>query len=151
MALEDDIRTLDGVGLFSLLNADQLRLLAFGAERVRLLKGRELYRPGARADCAYVVQEGAVDLFEDTEGQRRVLATATPGSMLGEFALISETERMTGAIAAEDSVVIRLNRSLFRRVLEEYPEVAARIHDEIAHRLATMVQRLSRLEARFTD
>ncbi len=151
MALEDDIRSLSGVGLFTELNSEQLRLLAFGAERVRLLKGRDLYRQGQRADCAFVVVEGRIDLYSEDHGQRRILHSAGPGTMLGEFALISETERLTGAYAAEDSVVIRLNRNLFRRVLEEYPDIAARLHAEIADQLKTMIRRLTALESRFVD
>lgn len=151
MSLEDDIRSITGIGLFAELTAEQLRLLAFGAERVRLLKGRDLYRAGQRADCAYVVAEGSIDLYDEVDNERRVLKSAGPGTMLGEFALISETERLTGAAAAEDSVVIRLNRSLFRRVLEEYPEIAAKIHDEISNQLQKMIARLSLLESRFAD
>ena len=151
VTLEDDIRSLTGVGLFAQLNKEQLRLMAFGAERIRVLQGRDLYRQHARADCAYVVADGKIELYSDDNGERRVLQTVGPGAMLGEFALICETERLTGAMAAEDSSVIRLNRSLFRRVLEEYPDIASRLHKEIAARLGDMVDKLTKLESRFIN
>ena len=44
--------------------------------------------------------------------------------MLGELALIADTHRLTGADAEIDTDVLRLNRKLFRRILEEYPELA---------------------------
>lgn len=151
MALDDDIRVLSQVRLFEPLGKEQLRLLAFGAETMKLPKGRELYKEGRKADCAFVVAEGAIDLFRIQRGERRIVQTAGPGTMLGEIALIAETDRPTGAIAAEDTVVIRLNRNLFRRILEEYPEVAERLHDAIADALRDMIAKLSRLESRFAD
>lgn len=151
MALEDDIRVLSQVRLFESLGKEQLRLLAFGAETMKLPKGRELYREGGKADCAFVVAEGAVDLYRLHQGEHHVIQTAGPGTMLGEIALITETERPSGAVAAKDSVVIRLNRTLFRRILEEYPDVATRLHDAIAEALQDMIEKLSRLENRFAD
>jgi CRP-like cAMP-binding protein len=151
MALEDDIRVLSQVRLFEPLGKEQLRLLAFGAETIKLPKGRELYKEGRRADCAFVVAEGAIELFRLKDSTRQVVQTAGPGTMLGEIALIAETDRPTGAAAAEDSVVIRLNRNLFKRILEEYPEVAARLHDSIADALRDMIAKLTRLEGRFAD
>lgn len=151
MALEDDIRVLSQVRLFESLGKEQLRLLAFGAETMKLPKGRELFREGSKADCAFVIAEGAVDLFRLRQGERHVIQRAGPGTMLGEFALIAQTDRPAGAVAAEDSVVIRLNRALFRRILEEYPEVAERLHDAIAGALRDMIEKLSRLEGRFAE
>jgi CRP-like cAMP-binding protein len=151
MALADDIKVLSQVRLFEPLGEEQLRLLAFGAETMKLPKGRELYKEGRKADCAYVVAQGAVDLFRMLRGQRQVVQTAGPGTMLGEIALIADTDRPTSAVAAEDSVVIRLNRTLFRRILEEYPEIAARLHDSIADALRDMIAKLSRLESRFSE
>jgi hypothetical protein len=58
MAIEDDIRILETVGLFETFTRDQLRLLAFGTERLVLREGRELYREGQAADCAYVIDRG---------------------------------------------------------------------------------------------
>ncbi len=58
MAIEDDIRILETVGLFGTFTRDQLRLLAFGTERLVLREGRELYREGQSADCAYVIDRG---------------------------------------------------------------------------------------------
>ena len=57
---------------------------------------------------------------------------AEAGGTLDEMALIVHSRRKAGAYAEEDSEVIRLNRSLFRRILEEYPEVAAALRDRIA-------------------
>lgn len=150
MALDDDIRILSGVGLFEELTPEQLRLLAFGAENMRLSAGRELYREGQKADCAYVIARGSVSLSRQRNGERQVLETLGESSILGELALIADTTRLTSAVAETDTEVIRVNRMLFRRILEEYPEVAIALHRRISRDLEALIKRIGELGPRFS-
>lgn len=151
MALDDDIRILSGVSIFEDLSGDQLRLLAFGAERLTLAKDRELYREGQNAECGYVVASGEIHLFREQPRGRQIVQSVKPGMILGELALVTQTTRLTGAVAAEQSEVIRINRSLFRRMLEEYPETAAALHERLSARLKEMLRAISRLDRRFEE
>ncbi|MGN6469883.1 MAG: cyclic nucleotide-binding domain-containing protein [Rhizobiaceae bacterium] len=152
MALDDDIRLISGVPLFASFTPDQLRLLAFGAENMRLAPGQLLYEAGARADGAFVVAEGSIGLFrEDADGERVLLATIGRGAMLGELALIADAVRPTGAVALEETDLVRLSRKLFHRILQEYPELAAALRDHIAGNLAAMVEEIDALGPRFSE
>ncbi|MFC0244621.1 cyclic nucleotide-binding domain-containing protein [Falsochrobactrum ovis] len=144
MALDDDIRILSTVGLFESFTPEQLRLLAFGAERLVLRAGRELFREGQSADCGYIIVSGNITLFQETETQRVKIRTVGPGAMLGEMALIAQTSRLTGAVAEEETEVIRISRAIFRRILEEYPDAAASLH---AHISRDLLQLISEIEA----
>ena len=151
MALEDDIRILSGVGLFGELTNEQLRLLAFGAEQVRLSAGREIYREGATADCAYVVASGTVVLYRDGGGEAVAVARVGPGALLGEMALITQTTRLTYAAAETDVELIRLSRSLFRRILQEYPQAAAELHSRMLEELQEFLLKIEQLGPKFSD
>jgi CRP-like cAMP-binding protein len=151
MALDDDIRILSGVDLFSGFTQEQLRLLAFGTETVRLKSGRELYREGAPADCAFVLVDGRIGLYRNREGQRVNVGTVEPGAILGEFALIAESRRLTGAMAETEIELIRVNRTLFRRILQEYPDLAALLHDRIAADLQAMLDKIGGLSTKFAE
>lgn len=125
MALKDDIALFQQLSIFEGLSDDHLRLLAFGAERRRLEKGHVLFRQGASADSAFVITKGRLKLsMHAATGGDRQLGEAGPGSILTEIAMITEAERHFTASAIEESEVIRISRILFRRMLEEYPEVA---------------------------
>lgn len=149
MALDDDIRILQRVPLLEGFTAEQLRLLAFGAESLRVRAGRDLYAEGADADCAYVVASGEIELYRETDGKRSVSGRAGPGALLGELALIAGGTRPTSAVAVHDTEVIRLGRTIFRRILEEYPELAATLHRRIAGELNDLVSRLERVRTKF--
>ena len=119
MALDDDVRILSGVKLFHGFADEQLRLIAFGAERIRLPAGRRLFREADEADSAYVVVSGGVRVFNEDKGQKAPLAIVGAGALLGELALIADTRRLTSAVADSDTEVLRLDRRSFRRILEE--------------------------------
>ena len=125
MALKDDIALFRQLSIFEGLSEEHLRLLAFGAERRRLEKGHVLFRQGAAADSAFVVTKGRLKLsIHAPTGGERPLDEAATGAILTEIAMITEAERHFTATALEESEVIRISRILFRRMLEEYPEVA---------------------------
>lgn len=149
MALDDDIRVLSAVRLFEGFTQEQLRLLAFGAETTVLPAERKLYREDDEADSAYVVVSGRIALYRETDGRRIAIGTAGPGSILGELALIADTRRLTSASAAADSEVLRLNRKMFRRILDEYPDVAVRLHQRVTDELQAFLQRIEMLAPRF--
>lgn len=149
MALDDDIRILGSVSLFETLLPEQLRLLAFGAERLVLRAGRELFREGQSADCAYIVVSGSISLFRETEEGRITIRSVGSGAMLGEMALIAQTSRLTGAAAEAETEVIRISRSIFRRILEEYPEVAASLHAHISKNLIDLISQIEKIGPRF--
>lgn len=149
LALDEDIRVLSGVGLFEGFTHEELRLLAFGAERIALPADRKLYREEDEADSAYVVIRGRVVLYRERPGGPAVIGTVSQGAMLGELALVADTRRLTSAAAETDAELLRLTRRMFRRILEEYPDTAVLLHKRIAEDLQAMVRRIERLAPRF--
>ncbi len=150
MALNDDIALLSLVPLFAGIDEDKLRLIAFGAERRRLNRGQQLFREGAPADCAYAVASGSFTLTRSlVDGSTETIDTVGRGTLLSELAMISFVERKFTATAEEDSEVIRINRPLFRRMLEEYPEVAVVVETRIRDNLQTMISKMQKLARKF--
>lgn len=151
MGIDSDVVALSKVPLFSGFASEHLRLIAFGTEHLKIAKGRELYRQGETGDCGFLILDGAVNLVEDRGKDRHIVHTAGHGTLLGELALIASNQRSTGAVAATDCEVIRISRSLFRRVLEEYPELAASLHAAVSQRFSGFIRDVTKLDKRFGD
>jgi CRP-like cAMP-binding protein len=130
MSIEDDIAFLERVPTLGLLGRDALRILAIGAESRYLHDGNVLFSQGEPADAGYVVQEGLLGLAP----VRGETLTVGPGTLLGELALLTETQRPVTATALEPSTVIRIPRTLFLKMLEGYPEAAVRLRDSFIAR-----------------
>jgi CBS domain-containing protein len=100
-----------------------------------------LFFAGETADSGYFVHSGAITLLEDGVGpkaERRV----NEGALIGESALYAPAERRVSARAAEDSVVMRIPRETFRRVLTEFPAGADKIRAALAVRMRRLVDGL---------
>ena len=151
MALNDDIALLSTVPLFSDISEDKLRLIAFGAERRKMQAGQMLFREGTGADCAFVVASGRFELTRTgKDGQTIPLGFAERGTLLGELAMVTAVNRSMTAIAPDTAEVIRINRPLFRRMLEEYPEIAGIVRSRIDANLAAFNADLDKIAGRFT-
>tara|TARA_R110002020_G_scaffold24826_9_gene81168 strand:+ start:4753 stop:5211 length:459 start_codon:yes stop_codon:yes gene_type:complete len=150
MALNDDIALLSTVSLFRDIGEDKLRLIAFGAERRKLQAGQVLFREGTPADCAFVVADGRFELTrKGRDGQTTQLGMAERGALLGELAMVTAVDRTMTAIAPDNAEVIRINRPLFRRMLEEYPDIAGIVRQRISDNLAALNAGLGKIAGRF--
>lgn len=146
MGLEDDIAFLEQVPVLSLLGKPALRILAIGAESRRLQSGAVLFYAGDPADGGYVVQDGSILLEPANPGDGGEIV-AGPGALLGELALLTDTVRPASATAIETSVVIRISRSLFLKMLEGYPAAAKRLRDTFAGQVDDFSRELESVRA----
>ncbi|MEL4073438.1 cyclic nucleotide-binding domain-containing protein [Ochrobactrum sp. GPK 3] len=151
MSLDEDIHILGRVRLFGSFSPEKLRLLAFGTERLKLRPGRKLFQEGQKADYAYIILSGNILLFRENDKARKFIYHVGPGTMLGEMALIIHTSRPTSAVVEGETEVLRISRSIFRRIIEEYPDLAARIHDCISCNMLNFIRDIEKMAPRFAN
>jgi CRP-like cAMP-binding protein len=125
MSIDDDIAFLERVPMLAELGGNALRILAIGAESYSVGAGEVLFAPGQSADCAYVVQRGS--FVVKPEGANGIESLAEGGSLLGETALLIDAPRRASATAREDSIVLRISRAMFVKMLESNPDAAQRL------------------------
>jgi CRP-like cAMP-binding protein len=143
MTIEDDIAFLKRVPTFAQLGFSALQIVAIGSETKQLADGDVLFRAGETADAGYVIQEGALKLTRRDPKQSDSGVTLGPGVLVGELALLTETIRPATATAAGPTIVIRVSRSLFRKVLEGFPEAARITRDRLTERANQAAEELS--------
>ncbi|MCO5090520.1 Crp/Fnr family transcriptional regulator [Bosea sp. (in: a-proteobacteria)] len=146
MALDDDMALLARQPLLNLMERDALRLLAFAAESRTLRAGDVLFRVGEPSDGAVLVVSGSVALTAGEDG-KPADEIAGPGALIGELALFTSVPRQVTAIAREPAQVMRLPRSVMRRVLGESPDSAEAIAAAIGDRLRGFVDELAAVRA----
>jgi CRP-like cAMP-binding protein len=147
VSIENDIAFFERVPSLRLIGRDALRVLAIGAESRYLDAGEVLFHAGDAADSGYIIQEGSFTLKPGTSGDGPGII-ASPGMLLGELALLAETERPATAIAREPSAVIRLTRNLFLRMLESFPDAAVKLREQLIVRATQSVKDIEKVRAR---
>jgi CRP-like cAMP-binding protein len=141
MSLDDDIAFFEQVPTFAALGKQALRILAIGAETRRLQSGAVLYYAGDLADGGYLVQQGSLLLEPGVPSDGKEIIVG-PGTLVGELALISDMVCPMTATAQEPTVVIRVSRSQFRKMLEGYPAAAVKLRDVMATRIDAWTREL---------
>lgn len=142
MALDDDVNKLREIELFQRFEPEALRLFAFGAETRLLRAGDTLFRRGEASDGGYILMSGSIAIATTDDG-RPAEKIVHPVALIGEVALMASTTRPATAIAREPTTVLKAQRALFHRVLEEYPMTAARVRAFFAARLKNLAQILT--------
>jgi CRP-like cAMP-binding protein len=145
MTIEDDIAFLGRVPMLQRLGAGALRILAIGAESYSVETGQQLFAAGDSADCAYVVEQGSFVLTPESPTDPETIAETA--SLVGESALLIESPRRATATAREDSIVLRISRAMFLKMLESNAEAAQRLREIFAARADQSARDMEKVQA----
>ncbi len=151
-SLDSDVELLRTIPFFHGFAEEHLKLIAFSAESRSLPDKLLLYDEGQLLHSAYVIASGSL------RGQHKIKDTDRiesrqigPGVILGERALILDV-RADEAVRVESRTrVLQIRKVMFRRLLQEYPEIAVtlrtRMTREVIHTASALSAVAERLKA----
>jgi voltage-gated potassium channel len=123
-AASDD---LVGIPLFDALDSDDRAALASWFELEAVSAGVRLTGEGAIGYSFFVLREGTASVSIDSIEVR----TLGPGEFFGELALLGDGRRTATVTTESPSQVLVLFGTEFRRLQQEYPELAERIESNL--------------------
>jgi CRP/FNR family cyclic AMP-dependent transcriptional regulator len=110
------------VPLFSLLDDDELNVLAGLIELREFADKQRIYKAGEASDTAYVVMSGAVEVtLLDEDGQDVTFSTPRHGEFFGFASMLEGVPHQTTAIAVETSKCLEIDRKDISILLEKKP------------------------------
>jgi len=130
------IEILRNITLFQGLHIEQLDLIGKSLELQRLEKGCFLFREGERADTLFVLVSGRLEVSRrDARGLRFRLAQVEPGACLGEMGISTGAPRSADVLAIEESILLRISRLQFERLIRSEPTFATRLIADLSQKL----------------
>jgi len=137
------------IPLFSGLDRTAFTVVCAASRRLSLGKGEYLFREGDPADTIYVIKAGSFKLVKHTETEDEViLHIAGIGEILGETALFQTSRQQpASAVALEPSKACGLDRKTFSRIIQEHPDIAVRIIENLGTRLYSFMEHISDLSS----
>lgn len=87
-------------------------------------------REGEPAESFYLIVSGTIHIERDG----RFVRSMSDGGFLGEIGLLEGTERSATATCRTDCALIEFGSHEFRRVVETFPDVRARVESAVARR-----------------
>src|SRR5204862_6218082 len=106
------------VSPFSKVGDNELRLLECTMDRLRFAKGQVVFREGQPSEDIFVIESGQMVIQRDTPFGSQVLATIPSNGLFGEMNFIDGRTRSADAVAAEDTVLLRIAHDSLRRIFE---------------------------------
>jgi len=133
--LDQEIDLLRKIPMFAKLSAAKLKLLAFTSELVRYSPGDEIFHEGDRADCAYVIMEGSIDIMTETDSGPIVAATLEQNQLFGELALFNGAPRIASIRASNRVTVMKISEEMFLKLLSENSDMALDVMRQLSTKL----------------
>ena len=126
---------LSTVSLFQDLDAETLAALAPLLAVKKVKAGEAIFRELDQSDALYIVETGQLAVSKYVSGETDIVLTRFyPGDFFGEMGLFDAAPRSASVYCELDSVLWKLDRHVFHSLLNERPEIGARI----CYRLVTV-------------
>lgn len=98
-------------------------------------KGDILFREGETSKDLYIIQNGIVKIFKETDGKRLPIALVHAGQFIGELSFFDGKPRSATAEAATDLKVVKLDQAKLDKEIRKLPSWLLVIIRSIADRM----------------
>lgn len=121
------------------------------ASVVRLAAGEAIFSEGDPVGSLFIIESGRVQIFLDKCGTCADICTLGSGEYFGEIAIFSHDERTASARAAEETVLLCIDRDWFLAFVAAHPALSKRIHEQLDLRNEELVLKESLSESTGLD
>lgn len=111
--------------LFAALDSEVLKDLQAELEPITLASGQTLFHQDEEGDALFIVISGRLRVTRESDEGAVVLGEAAPGETVGEIALLGGRRRTATVSAVRETILAKLHKSGFERILCRHPAVAA--------------------------
>lgn len=145
MSIGSLVEPLRHVALFQGLRPVQLSEIARRAERVQFKPGETIIREGQPGEAAYLMVSGTA---QRTAGPGRDdSAELQPGTLIGEMAMLVETDYSSTVVCRDAARALKITRSNVLEQMSSDLSLADHILEKLAGRLRNLAGELRRIDA----
>ena len=131
-----DPSILKDVPLFSLLDDDELAVLAAQVELKTFAPRQRIWKNGDPTTPGYVVVSGAVAVsMVDQDNQDVLIDQPGPGEFFGFASMLGQTPHKTDAVATIESVCIEIDRNDITALLVRKPHAGMDLMTTLSHQM----------------
>lgn len=151
MQYSDAVSILRGVPLFANLDRSKLKLLAFSSTYLTFEKGEALFVVGDRADSAFIIEEGEVEILVQGDAGEIRVGTLGRHELFGELAVFLNAPRSATIRAIDALTVLKIDADVFIRMVTENAGAALGVMQILSDKLLRATQSFERAEDRVRE
>ncbi len=120
--------------LFGDLTDSELLDIAQSADSILCRSGDAIVREGDAGASLFVLVEGLLHVFRSKDGKPNRIDELTPGTVFGEFSLLTGEPRSSTVVPHGDALLFEIGKDAIAPILERRHEVAERLSCILADR-----------------
>jgi len=154
MSLQDAVKLLARTPLFQGVDPVRLEVLAFTGTHLAYEAGDALAQEGDEADGAFLILSGDAVMMSAGQGGTagtRKAGRLDPGDLYGEVSLAQVANWSATVRAVGPVEILKLQRDVFLRLADEFPEIAQGCFRSAVDQVASMGQELRALDKRLAQ
>jgi CRP-like cAMP-binding protein len=136
------------IAIFAALDPAKQKLLAFASDALSFDAGDVLFRGGDAADCAYLIEEGEVDVCVEKDGEPITVEHLGRHDLVGEMGVLRHAPRVATVRATTPLKVLRIDGDMFLRFVTENPGAALGVMRMLSEKIARATDHAESLEHR---
>ncbi len=148
--LEWKIELLQNVPIFRGLSESQLRAIDDAGEKRFFEAGETLLKEGEKGTTAFLIVSGKA-LCPRMENGEAVTEDLWPGTLVGELAMLVETQHNYSVTATERLRALAITKDAFRQVMERDVTIAQHIANHLLTRLHGLAKELREVDNRLKN
>jgi len=113
--------------------------------------GEIIVRQGEKGDCMYVVQEGFVEVVEESGDQQVVLNILGKNKFFGEMAIFEHEIRTATVRSLGSARILTVDHKNILQRIHEDPSLAYRIMDVMSNRITQLNEEVAQLNRTLSD
>ena len=114
---------------------------------INFKKGEDIIQEGTKGDCAYIIEEGSVEVSKLTpHGEKQILGILEQSEIFGEMGLIDGLPRSATVTALEDCVMSVCSQETFNNLADHNPESLIPIFKVLVRRLRSTLALVDTLQ-----
>ena len=114
---------------------------------INFKKGEDIIEEGTLGDCAYIIEEGSVEVSKlSPNGDKQILGVLEKSEIFGEMGLIDGLPRSATVTALEDCVMSVCSQETFNNLADHNPEALIPIFKVLVGRLRSTLALVEELQ-----
>jgi len=111
--------------IFSMVMTDDLQVVAQALEKQPFFRGDRVFEIGDQGDHLYIIVSGEIGISLDANPDSTTyISRLGPGDCFGEMNLLDDLPRSATANVLEDTVLLSLEKTRLRGLIQSYPDMS---------------------------
>ncbi|TET19218.1 MAG: cyclic nucleotide-binding domain-containing protein, partial [Candidatus Cloacimonadota bacterium] len=137
-----EMQLFSNIPLFETLDAASLKEIQKLLKKEHYKKGKRIINEGELGDSLFIILEGEVEVVKGKGKNSKRVASLQAFDFFGEMSLLENKPRSASIIAKKDSLLLKLSKTNFEKLVNKFPIISFRIMKTLSARIRETDRRL---------